>query len=210
MITASQLCGHGPGRNLHGPASFGIPCCLYGYVTCVRAMDIVCMCMRSMSYFEVLCCERALVSAASCGDAAVDMRTCVQVEQLTGLSSSLTSLALRPNPRQITADNVWHLAGMSQLQDLSICPLPEVCTAPDLQQLLEMPHLTRLQLGTSNAAQVIAVCAGQSTGADGRLLDVAARTVKSTARWATARHLDVSSSCTWTAHKKKNYSAQCA
>lgn len=77
-----------------------------------------------------------------------------QVEQLTGLSSSLTSLAIRPNPLHVTADNVWHLAGMSQLQDLSMCPLPEACTAQDLRQLLEMPHLKRLQLGTNNAAQV--------------------------------------------------------
>lgn len=76
------------------------------------------------------------------------------MEQLTGLSSSLTSLALRPHPEEVTRDSLWHLAGMSQLQVLSLCPLPEVCTADDLRQLLEMPCLQQLQLGTNNAAQV--------------------------------------------------------
>jgi hypothetical protein len=109
------------------------------------------------------------------GIGVVAVCACLQVEQLTGLCSSLTSLALRPNPQQITSDNVWHLAGMTQLQDLSVCPLPEVCTTPDLQQLLEMPHLTRLQLGTNNAAQVTAACACQSPPADGRLLEMTSR-----------------------------------
>jgi len=76
------------------------------------------------------------------------------MRQLTGLSSSLTSLAVRPNPEGVTADSLAHLASLEQLQELSLCPLPEACTAPDLQQLLSMPHLTRLQLGASNAAQV--------------------------------------------------------
>jgi hypothetical protein len=43
---------------------------------------------------------------------------------------------------------------MTQLQELSLCPLPEPCVALDLQQLLEMPRLQRLQLGMADAKQV--------------------------------------------------------
>jgi hypothetical protein len=78
----------------------------------------------------------------------------LQVAQLTGLSSSLTSLALRPQPQEVTLDSIYQLASITQMQDLSLCPLPEGCTAPGLQQLLDMPQLTRLQLGTNDAAQV--------------------------------------------------------
>lgn len=78
-----------------------------------------------------------------------------QVEQLTDLSNSLTSLAIRPHPGEVSSDNIYHLAsGMTHLRDLSLCPLPEACTLPDLQQLMCMPKLTRLQLGTTDAAQV--------------------------------------------------------
>lgn len=77
------------------------------------------------------------------------------MDQLTGLSSSLTSLAIRPHSEAVTTDSLWRLAaGMTQLQDLSLCPLPEACGAQDLQHVLQMPNLKRLQLGTSNAAQV--------------------------------------------------------
>lgn len=80
---------------------------------------------------------------------------CAQVEQVAGLSSNLTSLALRLHPQEVPSDGLWHLAGcMTQLQELSLCPLPEACTPPDLRQLLEMPRLARLQLGTRDAAQV--------------------------------------------------------
>jgi hypothetical protein len=96
-----------------------------------------------------------------------------QVAQLTGLSSSLTSLALRPHPQEVTLDSMYQLASMTQLQDLSLCPLPEACSASGLQQLLDMPQLTRLQLGTNDAAQVSlrqqsssrdSSCSGQITG----------------------------------------------
>ena len=81
------------------------------------------------------------------------------MEQLTGLSSSLTSLALRLDPQEVSQEGLWHLAGISQLQELSLCPLPEACTPPDLRQLLEMPQLRRLQLGTDDAAQVrVCIC----------------------------------------------------
>jgi hypothetical protein len=74
---------------------------------------------------------------------------------VAGLSSNLTSLALRLHPQEVPSDGLWHLADcMTQLQELSLCPLPEACAAADLRQLLEMPRLARLQLGTRDAAQV--------------------------------------------------------
>lgn len=79
-----------------------------------------------------------------------------QVEQVAGLSSNLTSLALRLHPQEVPSDGLWHLADcMTQLQELSLCPLPEACAAADLRQLLEMRRLARLQLGTRDAAQVM-------------------------------------------------------
>jgi hypothetical protein len=143
------------------------PCRLLKYLSCTGTQIV-------HIYIILLCAEIAPWNCLQV-KLVLFLCACLQVEQLTGLSSSLTSLALRPNPQRVTADNVWHLAGMTQLQDLSLCPLPEACTAPDLQQLLEMPHLRRLQLGTNNAAQVTAASACQSPPGNGLLLETASK-----------------------------------
>jgi hypothetical protein len=82
----------------------------------------------------------------------------MQVEQLTALSTSLTSLAIRLNPEATTPAALWQLSGLRQLRRLSVCPLPEGCSATELSLLLEMPSLDSLQLGTANAAQVCCFC----------------------------------------------------
>lgn len=90
-----------------------------------------------------------------------------QLGQLASLASSVTSLALRLHQdggeaaaAAATPGSLWRLAAaLPQLQQLSVAPLPAGCQAAELQPLLDLPSLTSLQLGTSDAAQVWAVAA---------------------------------------------------
>eukprot|EP00878_Enallax_costatus_P023244 GHUV01024713.1.p1 GENE.GHUV01024713.1~~GHUV01024713.1.p1 ORF type:complete len:205 (+),score=74.33 GHUV01024713.1:49-663(+) len=77
-----------------------------------------------------------------------------QLEQLSMLSSSLTSLSLRLDPSHITAAGTQHLARLATLRQLSLCPMGQKCTAAELQRLLELPQLSDLTLGVTRASDV--------------------------------------------------------
>jgi hypothetical protein len=89
---------------------------------------------------------------------------CVQLQQLPMLSTTLTSLALRPHPVRATPKGRCCLTALTSLQQLSCCPVGRGLSADELQALVHMPLLTQLSLGLKDASEVRVTLFDRRTG----------------------------------------------